>query len=344
MLEFLTKRELKKNLSTPIIMLFTVLAIVPGIITKIIFFGFGVFWQVVISIVFVFMFDFLITALRKQNFKEKFLDNSSILTAVIIAICIPDYAPWYVSFVACFFAIVIAKEIYGGLGLNIFNPAMVGFIVVAISFPLEISTFKAPNFISLHSLGFFDSLYLIVTGFNLDGYNSLQLSYNIDAKSMATPLSEFKVTKSIESAYFGVNFMVWAWTNFAFFAGGIWLLIKRIIPWQTPVVFFLSSIAFASFAYLLSPETALRIDIYMLSGATIIGAFFIVTDPVTSPLTLKGKIIFAIAVALITFLLKTYSNFPETIAFAVILMNMLTPLIDKYIEKKNNKEIGIKNV
>ncbi|MDF5479218.1 electron transport complex subunit RsxD, partial [Vibrio parahaemolyticus] len=270
-------------------------------------------------------------------------DNSAIVTAWLLAVAIPPWSPWWIMVIGLIFAIVIAKHLYGGLGQNLFNPAMVAYVVLLISFPVQMTSWSAPTSLIPDHVNFADTLSLIFTGYDYDGLSLQQVRSGVDGVTMATPLDAFKtgiLTGATPSEvmsqpiFDGLGGIGWQWVNLAYLLGGIVMIKKRIIQWYIPAGFLASLTLFSLVFTLLTPgETASPI-LHLLSGATMLGAFFIATDPVSASTTVKGRLIFGALIGALVFIIRSWGGFPDGVAFAVLLANMCVPLIDYYTKPR----------
>ncbi len=329
--------------STSNIMLWVAICLLPGIAVQSYFFGYGVLVQVIFAILFAWLLEASIMKLRKRSPLAALRDNSALVTAMLIAVAIPPLSPWWLLMIGLVFAIVIGKHLYGGLGQNLFNPAMVAYVVLLISFPVQMTSWVAPESLSHVHISLLDSIQLFLTGFNSDGLSLQQVRIGIDGTTMATPLDAFKtsykaghtVSEIMQQTQFsGLAGVGWQWVNIAYLLGGLVLLKQRIIQWQIPLALlaalFISSSLFALFA----PGTTASPIMQLLSGATMLGAFFIATDPVTASTTTKGRLIYAAFIGLVIFIIRSWGGFPDGVAFAVLLANMMVPLIDYYTKPR----------
>ncbi|GAA0819830.1 electron transport complex subunit RsxD [Colwellia asteriadis] len=314
-------------------------AAIPGIFAQWYFFGWGNLIHIGLAILTALLCEFTILALRNKPIGKELFDGSAILTAVLLGICLPALAPWWITVIGVIFAIGIAKQLYGGLGHNPFNPAMTGYVVLLISFPLQMTTWQPPLSLLNIELNLSNTLSAIFTGFTLEGYSVEQIRTGIDGITMATPLDTLKtnttlgltVYESMTANVFGDNFALgWEWINAGFFIGGIYLIIKKMIPWQTPVSFLAGIFICSLVAYSINPDSSPSTMFHWLSGATMIGAFFILTDPVTGATSIKGRIIVGLLAGLLVYLIRTFGGYPDGVAFAILLCNMAAPLIDQY--------------
>jgi len=314
------------------VMLQVLLALVPGILAYTWFFGPGVLIQILLATGFALLFESLMLRMRGQPLKPFINDYSAVVTAVLFALCIPPLAPWWISCIAMLFAICFAKHLYGGLGQNVFNPAMVGYVVVLISFPQAMTAWLPPLALAEHSMGLVDSLIVIFTG-------HLPASLSWDTITQATPLDTLKtgvesgrmVSEIRQSPLFGdFGGKGWEWIANWFALGGFFLLYKRVISWQVPVAVLGSVIALSLPFWLADPDANPFPMQHVFSGALVLAAFYIATDPVSGCVSNKGRLIFGAGVGIITLLIRRWGGYPDGVAFAVLLMNMAAPLIDRY--------------
>lgn len=321
-------------------MLLVTLATIPGIAAQLWFFGWGTLIQLILAIVSALLAEGLVLKLRKQSVSTILADNSALLTGLLLAISIPSFAPWWMVVLGTVFAVIIAKQLYGGLGHNPFNPAMIGYVVLLISFPVQMTSWLPPHDIARTVPGLLDALQVIFTGHSTTGATMDALRMGVDGISQATPLDTFKTSRhaghSVEQImqypiYSGVLAGAgWQWVNLGYLAGGIFLLSQNTIRWHIPVSFLLSLTLCATLGWLFAPQTFLAPQLHLLSGATMLGAFFILTDPVTASTTNKGRLIFGALAGLLVWLIRSFGGYPDGVAFAVLLANITVPLIDYY--------------
>ncbi|NMP32763.1 electron transport complex subunit RsxD [Thalassotalea sp. M1531] len=324
---------------TSALMRLVILATIPGIIAQWYFFGWGNIIHISLAVVTALLSEFLVLSLRNKPIKTELFDGSAILTAILLGICMPAIAPWWVTVIGAIFAIVIVKQLYGGLGHNPFNPAMAAYVMLLISFPVEMTTWLPPLQLVSIEYTFADTLWMIFTDSTSLGYSAEQLRTHIDGYTMATPLDTLKtsittgltVTESISSPVFGNYFALgWEWINLGFLIGGLFLLAKGAIHWAAPFSFLASLFVCSLIAHLISPDLNPSTMFYWMSGATMLGAFFILTDPVSGATSVKGRLVFGALAGLLVFVIRNFGGYPDAVAFAVLLCNMAAPLIDVY--------------
>ncbi len=311
-------------------MLKVVLALVPGIAAYAYVFGGGILVTITLAIATAVVSEAIMLKLRRRPIKPFIMDFSAIVTALLLALSIPPLAPWWLIVVGTFFAIVIAKHLYGGLGYNPFNPAMIGYAVLLISFPVLMTKWPAALSLAETKLSFMDQLQFIFG-------DLLPQDVKIDAVTSATPLDYLKTQltlkqdiESIKNApIFGaLGGKGGEYITAAYLLGGLYLLREKIITWQLPIAFLGTLAAISGIFWLVDPAHFASPLFHLFSGASFLAAFFIITDPVSGPTTSKGKLYFAAGIAIMVYLVRVYGGYPDGVAFAVIFMNICVPLID----------------
>lgn len=306
-------------------------ALIPGVLAHVWFFGPGILVQIALAVGFALGFEALMLKARGKPLAPFLGDCSAVVTGVLFALSIPPLAPWWIACVGMLFAIVIAKQLYGGLGFNLFNPAMVGFAAVIVAFPLELSQWLAPRQLAGGLPGIGQTLETILTG-------TLPPAVDWDAISEATPLDALKigvaenrlVSEIRQSPIFGdFGGLGWEWIANFYALGGLWLLLRRVISWHVPVGVLATVVLVSTPLWMFGPDTNPSPLQHIFSGALILAAFFIATDPVSGCSTLRGRLIFGAGVALLTLAIRRYGGYPDGVAFAVLLMNAAAPLIDR---------------
>jgi electron transport complex protein RnfD len=335
--------------ATPNLMRLVILATLPGIFAQWYFFGWGNLIQISIAVTVALLTEVFILSLREKNISEQVFDGSAILTGVLLGISLPPLAPWWIVVMGSIFAIAIVKQLYGGLGQNPFNPAMAAYVMLLISFPLQMTSWLPPAPLAGQELTFFNTLWTILSGYSSEGYSLEQLSLGLDGITMATPLDTLKtditmgiivpesMTKPIFGGFVGIG---WEWVNAGFLFGGIFLLAKKAISYHVPLSF-LGSLFICSFiGYILSPDSTASTLFHWFSGACMLGAFFILTDPVSGATSVKGRLIFGALAGVLVYLIRTFGGYPDAIAFATLLCNMAAPLIDQYTKPRTFGHTG----
>lgn len=329
--------------STVDLMKWVILAAIPGIAVQTYYFGWGTLIQILLAVVAAGLMEATIMLLRRRSPVAALSDVSVFVTAVLLAIAIPPLSPWWLLVIGLFFAIVIAKHLYGGLGQNPFNPAMIAYVVLLISFPVQMTSWMSPESISPSDSSLYDAWKLIFTGFDDDGFSLQQVRTSIDGITMATPLDAFKTGVgqglSVTEIYQGKQFtflggLGWNAVNLAYLIGGLVLIKARVIQWYIPAGILGGLLAVSTLFYFLLPGSTASPLLHLLSGATMLGAFFIATDPVTAATTVKGRLIFGALIGILIFIIRTWGGFPDGVAFSVLIANMAVPLIDHYTKPR----------
>jgi len=322
--------------SVSVIMLKVALALVPGIAAYVWVFGGGVLVSLALASVTALASEAAMLKLRDRPVRPFLLDGSALVTAWLLALAIPPLAPWWLIVVGTLFAIVIAKQLYGGLGYNPFNPAMIGYAVLLISFPAIMTQWPSPLTLAQAPLGFMDQLHYIFS-------RTLPAGVGVDAISSATPLDYLKtqlklqpdVATIAQAPMFGtLGGKGGEFVTGAYLLGGLYLLQQRIISWHIPAAFLLALAAISGVFHWVNPAQFAGPGFHLFCGASMLCAFFIATDPISGPTTPKGKLVFAAAIGVLTWLIRTYGGYPDGVAFAVLLMNICVPLIDAYTQPR----------
>ena len=261
-------------------------------------------------------------------------DGSAALTGWLLAMSLPPWTPWWVALVGAVFAICLAKHLFGGLGQNVFNPAMVGRVAVLVSFPVQMTAFVLPHHLfGAGSPGFAESLAIFAHGFDIDsisaasalGFVKTELSRGVAVSASAAKVPSMSdMLLGLRPGSFGETSAVLV------LLGGLFLMAKRIISWHIPVAVLGTLFVFGTVFSALDPARFTSGLFQVTSGASFLGAFFIATDYVTSPVSKKGQLIYGCGIGALTWVIRTFAGYPEGMAFAVLLLNALTPIIDQY--------------
>ncbi|MFC4699788.1 electron transport complex subunit RsxD [Glaciecola siphonariae] len=314
-------------------------ACIPGIALQCWFFGVGVLVQIGLGVLTAVITEALICELRRKHTERIIKDSSAALAGLLLGICIPPLAPWWIVVIGSFFAIAIVKQAYGGLGFNMFNPAMAAYVMLLISFPVQMTAWLPPMELSEQSFTALDAIFTVFTGFTVDGYSIEQLRIGYDGMSMATPLDHVKtsltegytVQEALQHQMFSGSWgLAWAPVSIAYLIGGLALIKLKVINWHIPVSMIMGAMSVALILNLADSSQFASPLFHLLNGSLIIGAFFIATDPVSAATTNRGRLIFGGAIGAWIIIIRTWGNYPDAVAFAVLLLNMAVPLIDYY--------------
>lgn len=300
-----------------------VLALVPGIIAAVIFFGARAALVLGVAAASVLVFEALFLRMAGKPVKDFALDGSGLITALLLAMNLPAGIPIYMIVVGAFVAVLLGKHTFGGLGNNPFNPALVGRVFLLISFPTAMTTWPVTTLA------------------------------DVDVATAATPLGLFKTDGAgALSAWLADNGYVNLLTGnrggclgessaIAMLLGGLFLLWRRIITWEIPVTFIASVALITGIAWAVSPDDYANPAFHVLSGGLMLGAWFMATDMVTSPVTRKGQIIFGLGCGVLTAVIRLWGGYPEGVSFAILIMNGFVPLIDRYMVPKDFGAEGV---
>ena len=308
------------------VMLQLCLALLPGIAAYLWFFGWGVINNLLLASVTAVVSEALMLLARGRPLRKFLLDGSALVTGLLLGLSIPPYAPWWLVLFGVSFAIVFGKHLYGGLGYNPFNPAMLGFVVLLIAFPAEMSAWVNPS--------------ADLDGHRLSAYSQGRLDLEqLDGLTAATPLDHVKtelsrqLTTQEAQASMQEGFLAgyaWDWINLAFLLGGLWMLKRGIIRWQIPLGVLAGLGLMAALFWLVDADRHPGLIHHWFGGATMLGAFFIATDPVSGSTTPRGRLYYGLGIGVLIYLIRSLGGYPDGVAFAVLLMNICVPLIDHY--------------
>lgn len=328
-----------------------IVALMPAIVFGVLLFGWPALYVLAITVLSAMLFEAACLKMKGVAALPYLRDGSAILTGVLVAMTLPPWAPWWIGMVGSAIAIVLGKQVYGGLGQNLFNPAMLARVALLISFPIEMTTWANVTPL-LSGPGPIDSLIQTFSGMT-----------NIDAVTGATTLGMVKTAFTQGQAlpealgdYSGFLALI-GWergslgetSTILLLGGGLWLMRKGVIQWHIPVSLLGTVFLLSGIFHLLDSAHYLSPWVHLNSGALMLVAFFIATDYVTSPNTPLGQLIFGAGCGLLIFVIRSWGVYPEGTGFAVLLMNAVTPLIDHYIRPRiygryrNGRPLDISN-
>jgi electron transport complex protein RnfD len=316
--------HISKGLSTRSVMLDVIIGLVPATVAAGYYFRIHAFLLIATCVISSVVAEWICNIIRgKPNSLDDF---SAVVTGMILAFSLPPGFPVWAAVIGSVFAITIGKMVFGGLGANIFNPAMVGRAFLTASFGMMMTTWTVPATI--------DSAMPKVSAEN-----------RIDARAQATPLALSKeaqktkagasqVNQQLKAAFIGeVGGCLGETSALALLVGGLYLLIRKTISFHIPLAVIFSAFVFSTIAYLINSQSYISPLTHLCSGGLLIGAFFIATDPVTAPLTRRGMWLFGFGVGTITMLIRIVGEYPEGVMYSVLLMNSVTPLIDRLFKR-----------
>ena len=303
--------HIHSSVSTPRLMSDVIIALIPAFIVSVIFYGFSSVIVTAIAVVSCLLAEYLIQRFILKG-KNTLMDYSAAVTGVLLAFNLPATIPWWIIVIGSVVAIGVGKMSFGGLGRNPFNPALVGRVFLLISFPVQMTSFTLPN--------------------------------SVDATSGATPLSFVKqaLAKGESLSEIMPNF-----NSFDLFLGDkggslgeiaagalllgfVYLLWRKVITWHIPVYILGTKFIFSGILWMVDPEQFVNPLFQILTGGAILGAVYMATDYVTSPMNPKGMLIYGVGIGVITILIRVWGAYPEGISFAILIMNAVVPLINKY--------------
>lgn len=278
-------------------------------------------------------FEALFLSMTGRDVAEGLADGSAAITGWLLAMSLPPWAPWWLGVLGSFIAIVIAKQAYGGLGKNLFNPAMVARVALLVSFPVIMTAWVDPHpLFSERALSVSESMSAINNGVPDAMASATPLGHVKTELSRAIPVSEsVKETPAFSNMLLGTRAGSMGETSaLLILLGGLYLIYRKVITWHIPVSLLAGLFVIGELTHLIDPSRYSSGLFHLMSGATFLGAFFIATDYVTSPLSSLGKLVYGAGCGLLTWVIRTYAGYPEGMAFAVLLMNAMTPIIDQY--------------
>ena len=312
------------------------LALVPGTLALFWYFGWGVLINLGVAALSAVAAEAIALRLRGRPAGATLVDLSALVTAWLLALALPPLLPWWQTATGTVFAILVAKHLFGGIGYNPFNPAMAGYVLLLVSFPVTMTRWLPPDVISGGTLSLSDSLHIIFSGTPPAGQDW-------DAISSATPLdlvraqlSENLMISEIREGPLWGDFggRGWEWIGNWFLLGGVFLIWRRVISWRIPVSMLGALLLIAGMFWLIDPETHPHPAFHLFSGGAILGAFFIATDPVSASTTPRGQLIYGALIGLFVYIIRTWGGYPDAVAFSVLLLNMAAPTIDYYTQPR----------
>ncbi|WP_332766342.1 RnfABCDGE type electron transport complex subunit D [Pseudomonas koreensis] len=305
------------------------LAAMPGLLTLLWFYGWGVLINLMLAVVTALIVEAGVAQLRRRPLQPALRDGSALVSATLLAVALPAYCPWWLTVTATAGGLLFGKHVYGGTGKNPFNPAMLGFALVMIMFPRAMTQWPT------HAL---------------DLATTLQQTFGSgqapDAWAQATALDTLRVNTSLTIdelfashpafGHFGASPA--EWVNLAFLAGGLFLLQRRVFSWHAPLGMLASLFMISLLCWNGSGSDSHGSPLFhLLSGATMIGAFFIVTEPVCGAKTALARLLFGVGVGLLTYVVRTWGGYPDGLAFAVLLMNLCVPALERFVANRQIK-------
>ena len=314
------------------LMLQVLAALIPAAIAHVWYFGPGFIFNLLVASIFAVAGEAAMLSLRKRNPESGLRDYSALVTAALLAFALPSLTPWWVTATGALFAVVVAKHLYGGLGFNIFNPAMVGYVVILVAFPTHLNLWVAPRMgdLDYQQLSIIQTLLFTLTGSLPDGMLFDAISRATPLDVMKSGLNSMRTTVEIRAVPIMGDFggRGWEWIGNFLAIGGFWLLIKKIIRWQIPVGVGVGLLLPATIMYMVEPGSNATPGFHLFAGATILCAFFIATDPVSAATSPRGRFIYGLGIGALIYAIRRWGSYADGVAFAVLIMNMAVPAID----------------
>jgi electron transport complex protein RnfD len=306
------------------------LATLPGMLALFWLYGWGVLINLLLAGIGALAAEAMVLRLRKRDLEPTLSDGSALVSATLLALALPPYGPWWLTVSAAGLAMLLGKHLFGGVGSNPFNPAMLGFALVMVTFPQQMTHWPAAQGMDL-AAGVQQ-----VFGFG----------HPPDAWVRATALDSLRVNKSLTMdelfsanpafGHFGGRGV--EWVNLAFLAGGAFLLQRRVISWHAPVGMLASLFTISLLCWNGSGSDSNGSPLFhLLTGASMMGAFFIVTEPVSGAKSPTAKLLFGVGAGLLTYLIRTWGSYPDGVAFAVLLMNLCVPALERFVANRRER-------
>jgi electron transport complex protein RnfD len=306
------------------------LATLPGMLALFWLNGWGVLINLLLAGVSALAVEAAVLQLRKRPLKATLSDGSAVVSATLLALALPPYCPWWLTVSAAAFAMLLGKHLYGGVGSNPFNPAMLGFALVLVTFPQQMTQWPAS-----HGMDLSGGLQHVF------GFGQLP-----DAWVQATALDSLRINKSLTMdelfsvspafGHFGGRGV--EWVNLAFLAGGAFLLQQRVFTWHAPVGMLASLFTISLLCWNGSGSDSHGSPLFhLLTGASMLGAFFIVTEPVSGAKSPGARLLFGAGAGLLTYLIRTWGGYPDGVAFAVLLMNLCVPALERFVASRQER-------
>ncbi len=302
------------------------LACVPGLLSLFWLQGWGVLFNLLLCAGTALACEALLLAMRGQPPAPALADGSALVSAVLLAVALPPHAPWWLPVIAATVAIGIGKQAFGGVGRNLFNPAMVGYAFVLLSFPLQMTQWPG------QASGFLDSLQLAFTGHG-----------QIDAWAQPTVLDGLRHNRSLtveelfaqHPGFGSIGGRDSEWVNLAFLLGGLFLLQRKVISWHAPAGLLAGLFLFSLLCWNGSGSDSNGSPLlHLFSGSTMLAAFFIATEPVSGPKAPLARLLFGLGAGVLIYLIRTWGNYPDGTAFAILLMNLAVPALERQAARR----------
>ncbi len=310
------------------IMYSVMLALVPAFIWSVFMFGLDSVRVTLVAVVACVAAEYLIQKFILKTLPQ-ITDGSAALTGILLAFNVPASIPSWMIIVGALVSIGIAKMPFGGLGNNPFNPALVGRVFMLISFPVQMTSWPSTGAAGIDAVTTATPLAILKEGITngqpiVEIYKDLPTNMDLFMGNMSGSLGEISVI--------------------ALLIGGIFMLVRKIITWHIPVSVLLSAALFSGIFWMIEPAKFADPVFHLLTGGLILGAFFMATDMVTSPMNAKGQLIFGVGIGFLTILIRIWGAYPEGVSFAILIMNALVPLLNRFVKPKRFGEVKIQSI
>ena len=304
--------------STQKIMYRVVYAMLPALVWSVFVFGLAALWVTLVAVVSCLAFEYLIQKYL-MKIKPSVTDGSALITGILIAFNVPSNIPWWIIVIGSIASIGIGKLSFGGLGSNIFNPALVGRVFMLISFPVQMTSWPVNSRSGIDGITSATPLNIIKEGI-----------------SNGTPISEISgnLPSTLDMLFGNIGGSLGEISALLLIIGGLYMLWKKVITWHIPVSIVGTVALISTIFWFINPEMYINPVYHILAGGLMLGAIFMATDMVSSPMTPKGQLIYGIGIGIITISIRMFGAYPEGISFAILIMNAVTPLINTYVKPK----------
>jgi len=304
--------------STQKIMYRVVYAMLPALVWSVFVFGLAALWVTLVAVVSCLAFEYLIQKYL-MKIKPSITDGSALITGILIAFNVPSNIPWWIIVIGSIASIGIGKLSFGGLGSNIFNPALVGRVFMLISFPVQMTSWPVNSRSGIDGITSATPLNIIKEGI-----------------SNGTPISEISgnLPSTLDMLFGNIGGSLGEISALLLIIGGLYMLWKKVITWHIPVSIVGTVALISTIFWFINPEMYINPVYHILAGGLMLGAIFMATDMVSSPMTPKGQLIYGIGIGIITISIRMFGAYPEGISFAILIMNAVTPLINTYVKPK----------
>lgn len=307
-------------------------AMIPAILVSVYFFGLDAIRVMLISVVACLMIEYFVEKYLLKG-KGSISDGSAIITGILLAFNVPSNLPWYIIVIGAIVAIGIGKMSFGGVGKNIFNPALVGRVFLLISFPVQMTSWPVAKPMFTASLT--DAITgptplgalkeeLKKDGTTVQSIIQNGISYIQDGEKVV-----YHIPSTIDQVIGNMGGSLGEVSAVALLIGAIYMLIRKIITWEIPVSYLGTVVVFAGILWMVNPDQFVNPLFHLITGGLLLGAFFMATDMVSSPMSSKGQLVFGIGLGILTVLIRVFGAYPEGVSFAILIMNAFVPLIDR---------------